>query len=145
MLDQLETLTRRIRTLEIADDRETADVIGRLTKIIGDLIAYKRDLISELPGPVVGAVYQVTEQNKAKRSYNTAAIVSAFAAQDVSLSDLVRADVARISWQWTKLKAVAYANGVEMRIASGEIEDTGEVGGPLVGEVWESSMRSEAV
>lgn len=145
MLEELESLVRKLPTLEIADDRETADVIGRLNKIAGDITYYKRQLLDEMAGPAQGAVYRVTESRRGKRSYNTAALVKAFDDKGVSLAELARSDVARISWQWSKLKRHAYEAGVELSIAPYEIEDIGDLDSALIGETWETVQKVEGV
>ena len=120
-----------------------ADWLGRLDKIIRDLNGLKRAVLDELPGPVDGDEYRVVEQRKATRSYNTAAILSRFAEKDVTLRELIGRDAARLNWHWTGLKNASQAEDVNLTIAHHEIEDEGELDGPLVGEVWSSYYRIE--
>ncbi len=73
MLTQIEEL---VRQLQPTDD---PDELGRIDKIIRDLTLIRKTSLAELERPVSGSAYRVTEQRKAKRSYNVAAIMSSFA------------------------------------------------------------------
>lgn len=139
MLSQIEEL---VRQLQPTDD---PDELGRIDRIIRDLTGIKRDSLAELAGPVTGSAYRVTEQRKAKRSYNAAAIVASFADAGWSMQDLLNSEAARIVWQWTALKHAAVAANVEMRIAHQEVESLGEIDAPQIGEVWESYYKIEGV
>lgn len=135
-------LEKAVDAVELPSSNE-ADWLGRLDKIIRDLSQLKRTVLDELPGPVDGEEYRVVEQRKANRSYNTAAIHQAFASKGLDIFDLIRQDAARLSWHWTGLKRAAESEDVDLTIAHHEIEDEGELGGPLVGEVWTSYYRIE--
>ncbi len=137
MLTQIEEL---VRQLQPTDD---PDELGRIDKIIRDLTLIRKTSLAELERPVSGSAYRVTEQRKAKRSYNVAAIMSSFADAGWSLQDLIEADAIRIGWHWTGLKAAAYSADVEMRIASHEVES--DIEAAQVGEVWTSSYKIEGV
>ncbi len=139
MLTQIEEL---VRQLQPTDD---PDELGRIDKIIRDLTLIRKTSLAELEGPVSGSAYRVTEQRKAKRSYNAAAIFASFHDAGWGLQELMDADAVRITWQWTNLKAAAYSADVEMRIAGHEVEDEGEIDAAQVGEVWSSSYKIEGV
>lgn len=139
-LDQLRAAAESLLRAMPAEE-ETADYLGELDHVIRRLTDHKRAILSELPRPVRGSAYSVNETRKGVRSYNTAAIISRFAAQGVSLNELVRNDVARISWQWTNLQRAAQDADVDMHLTHREIEDNGEVDGPMVGEVWKRSYE----
>ena len=135
-------LEKAVDAVELPSSNE-ADWLGRLDKIIRDLTQLKRTVMDELPGPVDGNEYRVVEQRKANRSYNTAAILADFDERGIGLRDLLRRDAARLSWHWTGLKRAAESEDVDLTIAHHEIEDEGEMDGPLVGEVWKSYYRIE--
>lgn len=119
---------------------EAVDLAGDLAYIIQQLSAYKRSLLDEVR-LAEGERFRTVQSRKASRSYNTAAILSAF---DHDLHALLDADAVRLSWRWTELKRYAYQAGVTLSIAPREIEDTGEVDGPtLVGETWTDDYRLE--
>jgi hypothetical protein len=120
-----------------------ADVVGRLAHISRWVNEIKRDLLAEA-GPERGMSYQLVGSRAATRSYNTPALIAAFAAEGVGLPDLVQGDVVRLDWRWTELKRAAYDAGVTLRIAPREIADD-DLDGPMVGEVWRDELRVEAV
>lgn len=139
MLEELERAAAELRPPSEGD----ADWLGRLDKVIRNLTELKRAVMAELAGPVRGSEYQVTEGRSASRSYNTAAILSAFGARGYELRDLLAVDAVRLSWRWSELKKAAAMANVDLHIAHHEIDDQGEIDGPLVGEVWRSQYRIE--
>jgi hypothetical protein len=139
VLTQIEEL---VRQLQPTDD---PDELGRIDKIIRDLTLIRKTSLAEMHGPIVGAAYRVTEQRKAKRSYNDAAIFASFHDAGWGLQELIDADAVRMTWRWTELKAAAYSADVEMRIAGHEVESLGEIDAAQVGEVWSSSYKIEGV
>lgn len=141
MIEELEQAANDLLAAPLPDN--DVDVAGRLGHVIQKLSGYRRGLIAEITEPTAGEHYRASFGRRATRSYNTAAILKAFADQGVALSDLVSKDVARINWRWSELKEFAYHSGVQMVIAPNEIEDLGDVDGPLVGEVWTDDVRIE--
>jgi len=139
VLTQIEKL---VRQLQPTDD---PDELGRIDRLIRDLSGIKRDSLAELSGPVSGSAYRVTEQRKAKRSYNTAAILVAFGKKDLPLMALVHADAVRLTWQWTKLRQMMHGADVDLVLTSREVEDLGDADAPMIGEVWESYYKIEGV
>jgi hypothetical protein len=139
----MDILEQATRNLALPKEGEEADWLGRLNKVIRDLNDKKRLVMDELPGPVEGDEYRIVEQNSAKRSYNTAAILHGFQSQGYDLHDLLNMDAVRLSWRWTQLRKAAQMADVELRIAGHEIEDDGDIESPLVGEVWASRMNIE--
>lgn len=134
----MEALETAARNLSLPKEGEEADWLGRISKVISDLNGLKRTVMDELPGPVEGEGYRIVEQNSAKRSYNTAAIVHGFQEKGYDLKDLLNMDAARLTWRWTQLRKAAQMADVELRIAGHEIEDDGDIDSALVGEVWSS-------
>lgn len=130
---------------ELPDLGEEADYLGRLDKVIRTLNGHKRAILDELPGPVSGTDYRIAESRYAERSYNTAGLLSRFAGAGRSVADLVRDDVVRLSWQWTKLNRAMADADIDLVVTRREIENTGDIDGPLVGEVWKSRFAIEAV
>lgn len=124
----------------IPTDSEAVDLAGELAHIISKLSTYKRALLSEVPGPVDGEKYRTVVSRSARRSYNTAAILSAF---DNDLRSLISADAVRLQWRWTQLKDEARKRDVTLVVAHHEIEDEGEVDGPMIGEVWSDQVKVE--
>ncbi len=139
MLTQIEELVRQLQPTEDPDE------LGRIDKIIRDLSLIRKTSLAERQGPVTGSAYRVTEQRKAKRSYNDAAIFASFNDAGWGLQDLLDAGAARISWQWTNLKRAAYSANVEMLISPFQIESLGDIDAAQVGEAWSSSYKIEGV
>jgi len=139
VLTQIEEL---VRQLQPTDD---PDELGRIDKIIRDLTLIRKTSLAELERPVTGSAYRVTEQRKAKRSYNAAAIVASFAEVGWTMGDLIQADAARHVWQYTNLKRAAVTANVELRIAHEEVENLGDIEDPQIGEVWSSYYKIEGV
>ena len=137
MLDELITLANR---LEPTDD---PDELGKLDHLIRTLNKLKRISLDELPGPVSGSDYRVTEQNSAKRSYNTARLVDAFAREGYTLRDLMTLDAVRLSWHWTELRRAATKYNVTLEIAAHEVEDEGDLDEAMIGEVWSTRYAIE--
>lgn len=142
-LRKLEAAAESIRSMP--SDEETADYLGRLDFVIRKLTDHKRAVLSETPGPIAGKDYRVIESRYADRSYNTAGLLYSFATQQVAVQDLVRSGVVRLSWQWTKLTRALTDAGLKLTTIPREIEDLGQIDGPLVGEVWKSRLSIEAV
>ena len=139
----LANVEHEVRLLKLPEEGQEADWLGRLNKVIRDLNDKKRMVLDELPGPVEGSEYRIVEQNSAKRSYNTAAILHGFQSQGYDIKDLLNMDAVRLSWRWTQLRKAAQMADVELRIAGHEIEDDGDIAAPLVGEAWTSRMSIE--
>lgn len=139
----MEELERAAKALPLPAEGAEADWLGRVTAIIRTLNEKKLTVLDELPGPVDGDEYRVVEANTAKRSYNTAAILARFAAKGYDLTDLIGMRAAQLEWRWTQLKRAAAQADVDLEIAHHEIEDFGEIEGPLVGEVWASPKKIE--
>ena len=118
---------------------EAVDLAGELAYIIQQLGAYKRSLLDEVT-LAEGEKYRTVQSRRASRSYNTAALIKAF---DADFANLLASDVVRLQWRWSELKKYAYQRGVTLSIAPREIEDAGEVDGPLVGEVWTDDYKLE--
>ena len=137
----MDALEKAVNSLELPGVGEEADWLGRLNFIMGKLNAHKKAVLSELDGPVSGDSYKVYETRWTKRSYNTAALLSAFADSGLELRDLVAAGAVKLSWQWTALRNVARDGFVGLRIAPHEIEEDGDVDAAHVGEVAQSRWK----
>ncbi len=147
-LDRIEHETRELTAQPYPPDDEegyVADAVGRLAKIIRDLGTFKRGLMSEVSRPLIGVDYQLTEGRSAKRSYNSAAILSAFEDKGWGIGMLASDDVVRLGWQWTKLKAALTEADITLTIAAHEVEDLGDIDAPMVGEVWDTTYGVEGV
>jgi hypothetical protein len=142
-LGKLEAAAESLRGLP--PDEETADYLGRLDYVIRKLTDHKRSILAELPAAVTGDNYQVAETRSATRSYNTAAILSAFTEAGWDLHDLRKRDAVRLTWRWTELRAAYNEAGATMKLAPREIEDDGDIDGAHIGEFWKSSMSIKAV
>lgn len=141
-MDTLDQIQKLADGLYLTSD---PDELGRLDRAIRTLTAIKRSSLAELEEPKTGAEYRVVTTNAAKRSYNTAAIISRFDRKNWTLNDLLREGAASLSWNWTKLRRVANLADLTLVIASHEVEDDGDIDGEMVGEVWQSSYRIEGV
>ncbi len=141
-IKQLSEIKELVRRLQATDD---PDELGRIDKIIRDLSLIRKTSLAELSGPVTGSAYRVTEQRKAKRSYNTAAILVAFGKKDLPLMALVHGDAVRLTWQWTKLRQMMHAADVDLVLTSREVENLGDADAPMIGEVWTSYYKIEGV
>jgi hypothetical protein len=140
LLNQIEAEVNKLAEAPYPSDDEAVDAIGQLARISKKVNDYKRGLMAELPGPTTGIEYRAVQKRKGTRSYNTGALLSAFAEQGVTIHDLRAEDAVRLTWRWTELKRAAYVSGVTLRIAPREIEDTGEVDGPMIGETWSEEI-----
>jgi len=140
-MDRLEHEVDQLIDSPLPDN--AVDIAGRLGHVIGKLSAYKRALLSEVTEPTDGKEYRAAFSRSAKRSYNTAAILKSFDDAGVDLKALRAADVVRLQWRWTELKAEAYKAGVTLSIAPRELGDDGDLDEPMIGEVWEDSIRLE--
>lgn len=138
---QIDEIGRLVNEMDLPPLGVEADWLGHVDKVIKDLRAKRADVVAELEGPVVGSEYQVTESRSARRSYNTASILSAFASKDWTLHNLMAADAVRLSWRWTELKKAYHQAGLELGIAAREVPDDGDVEAPPVGEVWSSTYQ----
>ena len=130
-------------------EAEAVDVIGEVSAIVRDLNALVKALKAELAPAATGTRYQAAESRSAKRSYNTAGLLSATAEAlrevpghpDAGTFDALRAlmdaDAVRLTWRWTELQAIAVELDIPMTIVRHEIED----GDPKahVGEVWSTT------
>lgn len=146
----LQPLNDQIEALALTDltgltDEQIIDLVGLLGGVIAKLSTVKRSLMSELPGPVRGDMYQLVESNTASRTYNSAVILKSFAEQDWTIQDLIRADAVRLSWHWTGLQRAVRQARVMMTVAQQELEDLGDLDGPMVGEVWKSKQEVKGV
>lgn len=137
LLDQLEATATELALVPYPSDEEAADWVGRINAVVTKLNGLKRGLLSEMPGPVVGSQYRITEDRAARRTYNSAAILHSFGEAGWGLTDLLRRDAVRLTWRWTELDRAFAEAKVEMLKAYRELEETGDVEGPHVGEVWE--------
>ena len=126
-------------------DAQIIDEVGELGALIKKLTAIKRALMSELPGPVRGDKYQLTEINEAKRTYNSAVILKSFAENEWTLQDLIRADAVRLTWRWSQLNRAVRDARVMVTIAQREIDDDGDLDGPMVGEVWKTKQEVRGI
>lgn len=142
-LTRLEAAAAGLESLP--EDSETADYIGRLDKVIRTLQGHRKTIMDELPGPVSGSEYRITEQRWADRSYNTAGLLSKFADRGLGINHLVKLRAVELKWRWTEVKNLLYTSDIDLSIAPREIEDDGEVDGPLVGETWKSRYTVEGV
>jgi hypothetical protein len=144
-LDRLEEACQELAATPYPPDAESADVIGRLANVSRIVNDYKRALLSELSGPTRGDRYQILESNVADRSYNSARLIHSFHEAGYGLTDLVARDAVRLSWQWTNLLRAARDARVDLTITQREIEDTGEIDGPHIGEVWRTRQEVKGV
>ena len=140
LLNEIEDAIQALEAHPYPSDTEAVDWAGRIGHLISRLNTVKRGLMSEMTGPTRGEAYQIIETNAAERSYNSAAIIKAFADEGLSLPDLIRFDAVRLSWRWTELNRVARGK-VDLRVTQREIDDTGDVEGPMIGEVWKRKQE----
>jgi hypothetical protein len=120
-------------------DDELVDVLGQLNSVTTALGQVKRHHASEVAPDTLGQQWALEIGRQAKRSYNTGGLFLKFMdAWSTSLVDtmirLIREDILRVSWQWTKLTAAAADAGFELRrvphaIDEGDAFDIGEVWG----------------
>lgn len=113
------------------------DLIGELGHIISKLNNYRRALLAET-GEAEGERYRIVAGRKARRSYNTAALVAA-----LGLKPILDADAARLTFRWTELRRLAMAEGITLSIAGREVSDYGDLEEPMVGEIWQDDYRVE--
>ena len=139
-LTRLEVAASQLEALPA--EGEEADYIGRLDKVIRTLQGHRRQIIDELPGPVTGREYRIVEERSAKRSYNTRRLFDVFAREGHNIADLIDRDVVRVDWQWTKLRNLAIAEDIGLRIAGHELTDDEA---DHVGEVWRTPYKVEGV
>lgn len=140
---QIDEIGRLVSEMDLPPVGNEADWLGRLDKVMRDLRGKRADVMAELDGPVAGEEYVVTESRAAKRSYNTAAILSQFAAKDWTLHNLLALDAVRLSWRWSELRKAYQQAGVDLTVAAREVVDAGDVDEPPIGEVWSSQYRVE--
>lgn len=117
------------------------DIVGRLRFAGRRVNGLARGLETEIEPGTEGDEYKATTGRKARRTYNTGRLIDAFANAGVSFMGLVRDDVIRIGWQWSNLRKAASTYGVTLAITPNEIDDDGDLDGPMVGEVWTTDMR----
>ena len=122
-------------------DEDTPDVIADLHHAEKTLANLRRSLLSELPGPVAGQHFRIVEKRTASRSYNDSGIIAAAGGLD-ALPALVASDVARLTWQWGKLRTWFQKHDLPLVVVGHEIGD-GDTGG-LVGELWTAKLDYEA-
>lgn len=139
----IEKLETAAAELTLPED-DVADWLGRVDAVIRKLSGLKRTTMAELDRPVSGSAYRVTESNSAKRSYNSARIITAFAEKGWTVPDLVNQDAVRLSWHWTGLKQAVRIADVDLHVAQHEVED-GDLDAPMVGEVWKSKYQIEGI
>ena len=142
-MSTLEELERAASTLTIPPVGAEADWLGRVNKVLRDLGAVRKLVMDELDGPVAGQDYRVVEGRKAVRSYNSAALLKAFAEKGWELRDLMNADAVRLGWRWTETKRAATDADVTLRIAAHEVTDFGDLEEEMIGEVWRSEFKVE--
>lgn len=144
LLARIKQIIVDMRLLPAPPDTEIADVLGEVRHLETMLGDWRRSLLVETP-KVEGDNYKVEETRKATRSYNTAGILIAAAhgrPLDETILELRDQDVVRLQWQWSKLNRYFADHRLELRVAKGfEIPDDGNLDGPHVGEVWETTTR----
>lgn len=135
------SLSQTIRQEPPSDD-QLPDVIADLQAAERTLAEVRRMLMSEVSGPTQGQHFRITEGRTAKRSYNTDGLLAQFGGVG-ELPWLLSEDVIRLEWQWSKLRRELERRDLPVTIVQHEIGD----GDPeaLVGEVWQSSYRVEAL
>jgi len=140
-LTRLEAAAAALESLP--EDDGAADYVGRLDKVIRTLQGHRKTIMDELPGPVSGNSYRIVEERFSERSYNTTRIVHDFNQAGLTLGDLIDADIARISWQWTNLRNAAIKEDIGLRIAGHELDGPDEV--EHVGENWKTRYKVEGI
>jgi hypothetical protein len=143
LIDVVEVDVSSLAKAPMPEPGADVDAVGRLRTVRDRLSKVIAGLEAEMDPSSVGDEYRQVEQRRAKRSYNTARLIDAFGEAGLSMQQLIRDDVLRLSWQWTPLRRVASQAGVTLAITPNEVLDDGDLDGPMVGEVWSTSYKVE--
>lgn len=151
VMRSLKELPNRVKdaSLDAAGDWDLVDLVGEIKSMNRRLRPITRGIETEIEGNVEGRKWEITQSRSAKRTYNTNKLLGRIADLNdwslvATISNLLRLDVIRISWQWTNLSEFAAKYDLPLNIAKHEIED----GDPEfdIGEVWDWGYpRYEAV
>ena len=144
-MDPFEVLLQSVRLVEqtpVPQD-EIPDAVGHIRHAETRLADLRRRHQSEIEGTVEGDHYRIVEQRQANRTYNHPAILAEASAAGLSIADLVRLGVVRLSWQWTALQRWFNSEDLTLRTAGHEVDAFGEIDGPHVGTVWKTRQVIE--
>lgn len=146
-LDTLYVAAQELTRTPVPTGPEAADAFGQVRRVEVELADWRRSLLSEQDGTVVGDMYQIVEDRKAARSYSVAPIMTDMMEHDATLdgyrvlNELLASKAAKLTFSWTNLQRLFARKGMTLRVANHEIEDDGDAEGPHVGQVWKSSYR----
>lgn len=146
-LDSLYVAVQNLTRCPVPTGAEAADAFGHVRRAEVELADWRRSLLSEQDGPVVGDLYQIVEDRKAERTFSLAPIMTDMMEHDATLdgyrvlNELLAAKAAKLTFSWTNLQRLFARKGMTLRVANHEIEDDGDADGPHVGQVWKSSYR----
>ncbi len=140
----LESAVRDLKIMSVPDE-EMPDTVARLKAIhkrLGEII---KGIVVEMPADIRGKEYYTQTRRKARRTYNTSAILAAVAnvrdmTPEQALRDLLREDAVRLNWRWSDLSRYFERHDIELRQVSHEIANDGTTDGPQVGAQWESEV-----
>ena len=142
-LADIRAMIHELISLPAPAEEKVADIVGEVRALEVRLGEWRRGLLVETPEGE-GVNYRVTTGHKATRSYNTAAILYAIDGDPArALRTLRAADVVRLQWRWSQLQRFFASTGRDLVVTNHEITDSGEIDGPMVGQVWEDVTRLE--